>query len=409
MGYWEELAVWQNVGLGAGLVYYGRFIDDLIFIWDGEEDDFRTIIRSFDENYLGLKFTFDIHANSVVFLDLVLEVDEDANLLTKTHFKALSVNNYVHAESNHASRWLNNIPLGQFHRMKRNCTKDGDFVTQSQLLELKFRDKEFDTQLVKQSFDRVAALDRSSLLEQSRNKRINNMKHYTRHTPDTSMSLRFITGYNQSANTIGRILNKHWDILKCDPHLGPHLLDKASIVFRKARNMKNILAPTKINNNHLSALSHLRPAGNHRCGRTRCITCSHLSTSDQFVSFVKGNTHSVLGSITCISMYIIYMLTCGCGKQYVGRTMRPLSARFLEHRRSIVNGVSSHGIYRYFEMVHNKDPKTLKIIGLEYISPLTLGGDRFKKLCRRETYWIYQLATLAPGGFNESIDTSTIV
>ncbi|XP_075422987.1 uncharacterized protein LOC142463956 [Ascaphus truei] len=413
MGFWEERFVWQNLHLGAGLVYYGRFIDDMIFIWDGEEAELQEILKSFDENPLGLKFTFNIDATSIVFLDLLLTFDDNLDIITATHFKEVSVNNYVHASSNHHKQWLQNIPLGQFHRIRRNCSRDTDFVQQSGELSLKFKHKGYDKQLINESFKKVSSMDRSTMLQTSKNRQVTSRLGYNSPVivdKTVTSSLRFITTYNQSHKAIQNIMSNHWGVLRCDPHLKGILPDRASIVYRKARSMKSIIAPTKLksaNNSEKTALNGLK--GNHKCGRGRCITCRHLMVRSDFSSSNRDIIYQVRNYINCLSSFVVYCIQCGCGLRYIGRTTRSLCTRFLEHRRSVIKGLIINSISRHYKTIHNQDPKCMTIMGLEYISPCALGGDRYKILCRKETYWIHQLGTLTPGGLNECLDASTLV
>ncbi|XP_075459935.1 protein Hook homolog 3 isoform X2 [Ascaphus truei] len=293
MGHWEESHVWQNILLGAGLVYYGRFIDDIIIIWDGEESELFDILSSFSNNSFGLKFTFDINNLSTVFLDLALSIDTDLNIITTTHFKSVSVNSYVHASSNHHKHWLNNIPLGQFHRIRRNCTRDVDFENQSVTLGKKFLSKGYDPVVVSDSLSKVSSIARTTLLEKSKNKLQKGKRSGydipATHTGTERSNARFITTYNQSSRSINRILNDHWSILKCDPHLGPILPDRATVTYRKARSIKSILAPTRLKSSSIcDTAKNKGPLGNHPCGRSRCITCRHLLNNTHVCSQSRG-------------------------------------------------------------------------------------------------------------------------
>lgn len=37
MGFWEEAATWRNNPYSKNLVSYGRYIDDIIIIWQGDQ------------------------------------------------------------------------------------------------------------------------------------------------------------------------------------------------------------------------------------------------------------------------------------------------------------------------------------------------------------------------------------
>lgn len=94
---------------------------------------------------------------------------------------------------------------------------------------------------------------------------------------------------------------------------------------------------------------------------------------------------------------------------YVGRTICPLRERFGEHRRKIEGGKDKHSVPRHFAEYHNKSTEGLEVWILEQMPKNLSQAERFQKLCERETYWIYSLNTLNPGGINEELEISTIL
>ncbi|XP_075448371.1 calcium uptake protein 2, mitochondrial isoform X1 [Ascaphus truei] len=408
MGLWERTHVWENASLRGGLVYYGRFIDDIIFIWDGDRDILEEILSSFNINEMGLKFTHTVHPSTIVFLDLELFIGTENQIQTRTHFKSVSANSYLHYGSNHYKKWLNNVPKSQFYRIRRNCSEDSDFASQGKDLSNKFLEKGYDASVVNKAFQDAGLIKRETLLEKSKNKSeslcISRKKEYK-----SNNAPKFITQFNQSAHQIRNILNCHWKIIRNDPVIGHLVPEYAPTVFRKARSIKTILAPSKLKTKKITNQNMALREGNVSCGRGRCLTCKHLTKSNKFTSHSNGTSYEIKDHINCLTEYVVYLISCECGTQYIGRTSRALSTRFLEHRRNIINGCQTHSLSRHFCTSHNKNPKSLSVMGIEFIPPSYMGGDRFQKLCTRETYWMYILDTTYPKGHNDHIDISTIV
>ena len=71
-----------------------------------------------------IKFTceYNFQTKSVVFLDLVIWVDELGYIQTDMHTKENSKNNYLLPKSNHPSHISTNIPYSLAYRVKRNCS-----------------------------------------------------------------------------------------------------------------------------------------------------------------------------------------------------------------------------------------------------------------------------------------------
>lgn len=72
MGYWEKNYILQNNPYSANIVFFGRYIDDLIFIWDGSPDLIPLFVDHCNLNPYGLLFTHISDSTSLAFLDLEL-------------------------------------------------------------------------------------------------------------------------------------------------------------------------------------------------------------------------------------------------------------------------------------------------------------------------------------------------
>lgn len=69
----------------------------------------------------------------------------------------------------------------------------------------------------------------------------------------------------------------------------------------------------------------------------------------------------------------------------------------------------AHSVPKHFTQAHQQSTKGLQVWVIEQIPNSLPAAERFKKLCARETYWIYHLDVLSPGGMNEGIEISTII
>lgn len=80
------------------------------------------------------------------------------------YFKPTDRDAYVPLESCHHSFWLCNIPRGQFIRLKGNCTRKEDFISQSQVLSSRFQQKEYDKNTLDGEIERVRIMGRHVLV-----------------------------------------------------------------------------------------------------------------------------------------------------------------------------------------------------------------------------------------------------
>lgn len=93
-----------------------------------------------NDNDQNINLTWNINIDMVHFLDLEIR-NTQRGIETRTYFKATDRNSYIPTMSCHFRPWMDNIPRGQYMRIKKNCTQKADFELQSQLLTNMFKQK----------------------------------------------------------------------------------------------------------------------------------------------------------------------------------------------------------------------------------------------------------------------------
>lgn len=125
------------------------------------------------------------------------------------------------------------------------------------------------------------------------------------------------------------------------------LPNKPKIIFKRAKCVKNIIAPSKLrpvtNISATRTLSLLPPIkGTFRCGNSRCKICSHIKHGLKQCEGLEGKFYSIDSFISCSTPFMVYGLSCPCGKLYVVSTIRPLRERFGEHRNNVKKCFPNH-------------------------------------------------------------------
>lgn len=146
----------------------------------------------------------------------------------------------------------------------------------------------------------------------------------------------------------------------------------------------------------------------YQCKKALCKTCSFVQHGKKSFSS-KGKTYLIDHFYNCSSDFVVYGLTYPCGLIYVGRTICPLRQQFGQHRRLIEGGKDMHSVPQHFAEFHKKSTIGLTVWVNEQIPKSRTEAERFKKLCTRETFWIYNLDVLLPGGLNEGIEIATVL
>lgn len=228
MGLWEHEYVWNNNPYSRHLVYYGRYIDDIIINWSGSPQNIPDFVNHCNHNPHGLGFTYISDADKLAFLDLELYHVGDT-IHVRNYSKPTAGISLLHYKSCHHHKWKNNIPRGKFCRLKRNCTNHLDFIKESSVLGAKLRDKGYPESLIQDAY-----------------------MHYLSDTPlrskeeVTDQPVRFTTRFHHDHKKMEGILKKHWPILLEDPHLKTLLPKFPIVTYRRASNVKNKIAPSKL-------------------------------------------------------------------------------------------------------------------------------------------------------------------
>ncbi|XP_053577395.1 protein Njmu-R1 [Bombina bombina] len=188
-----------------------------------------------NQNEANLHFTYEWSRTSLTYLDLNIEVKEGA-IETSTYFKKVDSNNYVHQTSCHHKNWKNNIPKGQFLRMKKNCLDPQKWEEQAQTIKTKFLERGYKEELLDQKIEEIRDIERKELTKY-KNK-------VDRIGDNQAINVPLITEYSENSKIIEDIFRRHWNILMDDEILGEKLPRKPKFVYRRTKNLKSKLAPS---------------------------------------------------------------------------------------------------------------------------------------------------------------------
>lgn len=134
-----------------------------------------------------------------------------------------------------------------------------------------------------------------------------------------------------------------------------------------------------------------------------------------------GHNQKIKQFINCGTSYLIYGIFSPCGLLYVRRTIRPLRVRFSEHKCNIINSNKewdknkkykkkcNFSLPRHFKEYHNGHPARMQVFGIEEISNDPHNGRRFQRLCKRETFWIFTLCSLARKRMKKDLEVHGVV
>jgi hypothetical protein len=117
-----------------------------------------------------IKFKYEFSYSRIVFLDLEIFL-EDGLLKTSLHIKPTNRQLYLDYHSNHPTHCKKSIPYCQALRVAERCTEPSDRDGQLAVLETKFQERNYPSELITSQFEKAKKRDRKSLIYQERKKK----------------------------------------------------------------------------------------------------------------------------------------------------------------------------------------------------------------------------------------------
>ncbi|KAJ1161196.1 hypothetical protein NDU88_001683 [Pleurodeles waltl] len=129
MGQFEKIHLWSNCPshLTEHILYWGRYIDDILAIWTGNASDLNILFEHLNTNDFNLVFTHKVDTTKIEFLDLLLYITNN-KIMSRLYRKPTACNSVLHAHSAHPLSQIRAIPYSEMVRIRRNCT-DNDVAT----------------------------------------------------------------------------------------------------------------------------------------------------------------------------------------------------------------------------------------------------------------------------------------
>ncbi|OCT56125.1 hypothetical protein XELAEV_18001963mg [Xenopus laevis] len=133
-----------------------------------------------------------------------------------------------------------------------------------------------------------------------------------------------------------------------------------------------------------------------------------MKPSKTFRGRLDRRTFNINFYANCGTCNIVYLITCNCGLQYVGKTIRPLRKRVSEHLGSVTRGDCSSAVSKHLIEIHDsKICITVQVI--DRVVADIRKGDIDNSLLRKEAYWIHRLNTVTPHGLNREWELTCFI
>ncbi|CAJ0927825.1 unnamed protein product [Ranitomeya imitator] len=392
---WERQIFFVNpIAYIEKVLFWVRFIDDILMIWQGSEQDLLAFLDILNNNTMNIKLTCKYSQVSLDFLDIQITKGSDGFLETNVFRKDTAVNSLLHASYSHPKSLIEGIPTGQFIRIKIICSNDKFFSEQADNLSSRFEDRGYSRHSIKRGLHKVKRMTSSALMK-------------TKTKPVVEQKVRFISTYTEQLNQMREVLKKYWPLLQTDKDLTKYLPMYPSITYRRSSNLKDLLVHSYYAGPNIKKAfgSRGQKWGCFPC--KNCIACPNIHKASTFTSSDGKKNFNITQHITCSTLGVVYYAQCPCPKIYVGLTSRALKISVREHFRDITNaeGIDDLSLLipvpRHFKSHHNCNAKLLRVIGIDNVYVDQREGNWRKTLAQMEARWISKINSVQPCGLNE--------
>ena len=362
-----------------------RFIDDIFFIWDGDESslkvftDYCNSFASKKSMKSNIRFTSSYSQSNVIFLDMIVNIRAD-KIFTSIYSKSVDTHTYLHASSFHSRSTILSLPKSQFIRIRRLCSSLEDFKAQSsKFIDFFIRRGYKKNHLVK-TVNEVSEMSRDTLLTPK--KSVN--------SSDTPVRTVLSISWHPRLQFLQKCLrSSHNEFSKKFDYIKKTFPEAPMVAFRRNQTLRNVLVRARHGEPQKPACFSVNKS-------SRSILVKNMAKTTDVVNEKSGMTAKAVGG--CVNdRNVIYAAKCTrCGMLYVGYTTTQLNERFNRHRSDIEHHPNRSELPKHFsESKECNFDRDLEV----HILEKNISGTT-SMLEAAEDKWILRLKTLAPHGLN---------
>lgn len=125
-----------------------------------------------------------------------------------------------------------------------------------------------------------------------------------------------------------------------------------------------------------------------RCGS--CSVCTFIRKTKTFSSSSTNKVFEIREIFHCKTKGLVYLCTCSCPYDYIGKTKRELRRRICEHLGDLRHRRDTP-IARHVWEKYEGDPKCLTFCVIQKIRQSPRKGEWDRYILQKETQWIFRM------------------
>ena len=142
---------------GNCILLYRRYIDDLLILFKGDEQNLHAFIAEMNDLHRNIKLNWNVRRNMVEFLDLVIYKGPrwPHHLDYRTHQKALNSYLYLPWSSFHPTPSKLSFIAAELLRYARNCSQRSDYIQVKKLFGNRLKQRGYPVQVINRVFSTI--------------------------------------------------------------------------------------------------------------------------------------------------------------------------------------------------------------------------------------------------------------
>ena len=367
-----------------------RYIDDVLCIWPGPQQELTCFIHYLNEAHPTIKFTHESSTHSVDFLDVTIykgpRYTTSNTLDIKPFFKKTNKFQYLQFNSAHPKNIFTSLVKGELTRLLRACSDELTYEQTTHKILQAFKDRGCPNYMLQRTLQSVPFTERTNLLM---NKKENK-------TVQNSSFLK--VNYTPSLNT--KTLRK---ILKPN-NLEENKITNPRLCLTTPQNISKSLVRAKLKQfpnpptSKAPITIEITKPGNKNsnpCHTLGCKCCRTISQKCRVTSTSNNKTFPTQRYTSCSTSNIVYLIECTkCtkGNQYIGKSHEPLRTKLAQH---ITNSTSKTHFPLYKHFAQGVDHNFERDIRVTILKATTRN-----QLPETEDHYIRDMDTIYPKGLN---------
>ena len=146
---------------------WSRYIDDIMFIWDGNAEELEEFIKHLNKQHETIKFTatYNVETHEIPFLDMTVSINEEGQIITDLYKKETARVQYLLPSSCHPAHITKNIPFSLAYRLKRICSEPEIFSKRLEELRHDLISRNYNPKIIETAFQKVKCIPRQEALK----------------------------------------------------------------------------------------------------------------------------------------------------------------------------------------------------------------------------------------------------